>query len=257
MCGHLRLLKKPPAKLIILIELTNIFEDQFIRIVNKPSGIHSAKIKSSDNLSVADILLKEHPDCDTYSEKPEDAGLLNRLDYETSGLLMIAKSRESWSKMRYLQKNENIHKSYLIVVNGKAQNEIEIDNFIGSVYKRSKKVKVYSSKSENKNALAALSHFILIADLNDKNASLLKAHATNARRHQIRAHAAFVGHSLIGDSLYGSKRDLSEIFESRNTGLPKFFLHAYELEFKHPFTNKVIKVKADLPDYASGLTEFL
>ena len=126
-----------------------ISENKNYLAINKSSQIHSVKIKNKDELlkaSVADLLIERDGDAISYSDKVEDGGLLNRLDYETSGVLIAAKNRKAWLRGREILLSGKIEKSYLALVEGQVKEGFELETFFGTPYRRAKKVKIYKSK---------------------------------------------------------------------------------------------------------------
>lgn len=223
-------------------------------VINKPACIHSASLpKAKDkNPSIADLLRSVYPALENVSTKPEDAGLLNRLDFETSGILLAAKTKESWLAMKRLLLDGSISKSYLALVEGKVQKKMMLQTYLGHHLRNAKKVKVYQTKPRGKvRALPAKTSFELVTYFQKLDVSLIRVFASPARRHQIRAHADFLKHALIGDVLYGSKRPLSSVVNTplkNGQKLPPFFLHAETVAFKHPTTKKLVRIVAPVSD---------
>ncbi|RMG41191.1 MAG: RluA family pseudouridine synthase [Candidatus Dadabacteria bacterium] len=224
-----------------------IYSDSYLFAINKPASMHSVNIKAKEENSIVTLLEERFKDL--VNPDLKECGLLNRLDYQTSGVLLVAKTEQAYIKFKALIKEHRIKKEYLAVVEGNAPAERCIKTFLGSPYRRSKRVRVYLSPT--KRALPAETHFFRVSYNKTHNISLLKAETVTGRRHQVRAHAAYIGHPLVGDRLYGSKILLSELMKNRNhlNKLPEFLLHAAKVEFLHPFSSKKIIVKAVVPDY--------
>ncbi len=215
-------------------------------VVEKPALLHSVEIKNSKQTSLAQMLLDIYPNLSEVSQKPEDAGLIHRLDYESSGLLLGAKSKDIWLKLRAELKAERIKKEYLILVEGLFRKKLEINNFIGSRHRGSKKVTV--TKTKVARSLPAQTNFETLKLLREPKASLVKASAANARRHQVRAHAGYLGFPLLGDALYGSVRRLAELeFFRSKAEITPFVLHATSLAFRHPITCGFLDFNSPLP----------
>ena len=204
--------------------------------IKKPSCVHSVNsAKKTENHSIAEILIKNNPKAKLVSIKPEDGGLVNRLDYETSGIILAAKDRKTWGLMREKFKKSEIKKTYLAVMEGKVPESIKVENYIGSGGRNSKKVKVFSYKPPLKyRASAAATFFKRLKYNKENNTSLVEARIITGVRHQIRAHAKFIKHPLAGDKLYGSVFDSTDVF----------FLHSSGLEFLHPCTGEKLIIKS-------------
>jgi 23S rRNA-/tRNA-specific pseudouridylate synthase len=218
--------------------ISYLFNDGDVFAVYKPAGAHSVQLRKGGGWSIADELLRENPSLGQASEKPGDAGLVNRLDEETSGILLGATSRSVWDKLYKQALNGEVHKRYALLVEGRVTKEFSITSFIGTPNRGAHKVKVYEKRPPSwARALEGTTKYTPHLHLPIHNVSLLLAEASPARRHQVRAHAAHLGVPLIGDSLYGSTRALPPIVKPSR----RFFLHAYHISFRHPiFDNEVV-----------------
>ena len=218
-----------------------IHEDKHLLVLNKPSGIHSVRQKKSPHFSVAQWLIERNLEIEGVG-KPGDAGLVQRLDFDTSGLLIAAKSNSIWEAIHAAIMKGEVLKYYYCLIEGLLEEKnIFVDSFIGSPYRRGTKVKVYKTNpGKPHRALAAKTKFSFISSNQKSKISLLKVEASTARRHQIRAHAAAIGHPLIGDSLYGSSSDLDGYAGG-------FYLQASFLSFKHPASGERLELELQIP----------
>jgi len=229
-------------------KLEVLYENADLLVVNKPACIHSTALGRSGGPSLAGLLMKKDPCFSSASPRPGEGGLVNRLDYETSGLLIAARNRTVWERLHAQILSGELKKTYLAILEGEAPEHIRISTFIGSAYRRSRKVRVYPRKPSGRiRALPACSEITRLALLEDPVMSFVRISAGTARRHQIRAHSAFIGHPLAGDVLYGAQPQNPEMADRE--GLPAFFLHAYELSFHDRLTQKEISIAAPLPAY--------
>jgi 23S rRNA pseudouridine1911/1915/1917 synthase len=206
--------------------------------MDKPALLHSVQSGPAGGDSVADLLLEAYPQLSEVAPKKGDAGLVQRLDFSTSGLLIGAKSRESWLALHEQLLNGKILKSYVALVHGTPADNSEITTFIGSPYRHPKKMRVYeSAPPKNHRALIGNTSIRLLEPIG-QSFSLVQAFASPARRHQIRIHCAHISHTLVGDALYGSSADFRSLL-----GIDRdFFLHAAEIEFCHPRTSVTIAI---------------
>lgn len=228
-------------------ELEVIYEDQSIFALNKPHSIHSVVVPGSRSISIAEKLLARFPELDEVADKAGDAGLVNRLDFETSGLLLGAKSKAVWRTLREAQSREQISKRYLVLLEGCLEMESEVSNYLGSRYRGSKKVTAYDSAKPR--TLNARSIFLPLLYTEKFKVTLSEVVLHSARRHQVRVHAAGLGHPLCGDRLYGAKSSISDLTLDRK--VPPFLLHAAELHLMHPLTGEALKLLAPTPSYLS------
>ena len=225
-----------------------LFEDDTLWLLHKPGGIHTVAHTAEDSAgSIGAHLLEVAPSLSAVSDRPGDAGLVNRLDFGTSGILIGAKTRSAWEVLRADIQGGRVSKRYLAVVEGVLSGIVERADFIGSPYRRAKKVRVYDSMPGDGRALSAHSIFTSRETNEPRNVSLVEILAPTARRHQIRAHASRLGHPLLGDALYGSTRSLAELFAPAVT--PEFMLHAYMVELSHPVSGERVRVIDPPPSF--------
>lgn len=248
------------------VGLELIFEDDDVFVLNKPALLHSVELpkfeddveEEGSNDSVAARLLSIAPDLARCSESPGDAGLVQRLDFETSGVLMGAKNSSSWSQLRESFRSGQARKSYLVLLEGRMESPRNIEAPIGSPYRRASKVRVYLPGKKiagRDRAQDAATAFIPISWAPQGEWTLARVEASTGRRHQVRAHAGALGYPLVGDALYGSKGSLP----SQGEGIPPFILHAAQLELGQRQPGKAVagqrrKFEAPSPPYLTGLT---
>lgn len=158
-------------------------------------------------------------------------GIVHRLDKDTSGLLIIAKNSDARSKLSQIFSDRKITKKYLAICRGIPRfQEKTINSPIGRDKYNRKKMSI------NENGRQALSIF-RVKEIY-KNAFLAEVEILTGRTHQIRVHASSIGHSLIGDTLYGGKD---------NFNFGRQALHSYYLKFTEPFENKLISITSEMP----------
>lgn len=224
-------------------KLKIIYKDESFFIINKEAGWHSCALdkNTANEETLSSLVLEELGPKNPYLKEAKDAGLLQRLDYFSSGCLVGAFSKEAASYFKELLKKEELEKTYLVVCEGLLKEACEINFSIGHSNRRSKKVKVYSRRTTKKDrALSASSKLIPLARNTGLNLSLVSVSAKLARRHQVRAHSAYLGFPLLGDDLYGAERSFQDL-----SGLKrKFFLHAHTLDFTHFSKNTRIRAEA-------------
>jgi len=214
-----------------------LYEDEELFIISKPAGLHSVMLKKSENISLAELLLNNNPFLAEVSNKTEDAGLLQRLDYDTSGCILGAKNKSAWDALFNALKNGQIQKTYLAISEGIFKENTELRTFIGEKGRHSHKVQIIRTPHQ-KRILEAFSIFSPLSNNKDLNLSLILASAPTARRHQIRAHLAYLGFPLLGDTLYGAMN--SYYFSKRG-----FFLHANQLTLNHPSSKKILSINSE------------
>ncbi len=228
-------------------ELTFFYNDDDIFAVYKPAGLHSVKIHSEGGHSLADELLEYEPLLAQASRSPLDGGLVQRLDCSTSGVLLGAKNRQMWDALYSALSNGEVSKSYVALIEGKLLAETSVSTYIGSPHRGAKRMKIYSRPpSPPVRALPGTTIFTPIEYLAPFDITVTRASASPARRHQVRAHAAHIGHPLVGDLLYGSRRSVGALCAAGSYAVPRtFFLHASHLSFKHPRAGELINIESD------------
>ena len=209
------------------MNLNIIFEDEGMLVVNKPSGttIHPSILHYEDSLSNG---IRYYFDQIGLKKKIRP---VNRLDKDTSGLVIFAKNAYIQECLIKQMKNNIFKKEYLCIVTGKLSNKKGIINAPiarkqGSIIER----------CVNANGQNSITHYEVIKELD--NYSLVKCELETGRTHQIRVHFAYINHPLIGDYLYGTKSDL----------ISRQALHCYRLSFVNPISHSFQSLESPLPN---------
>jgi 23S rRNA pseudouridine1911/1915/1917 synthase len=185
---------------------------------------------------VTNALVARYPECAAASEDTREGGLCHRLDIETSGVLLAARTREAWNAMRTAFGGREVDKHYLALVTGPLADEGEIDLPLRHHPRHPDRVEPALMDPEG-GARAAHSQFRVLARTGEY--SLVEVQILTGVLHQVRAHMAGVGAPLVGDTLYGGREE---------PDLTRFFLHAKSLGFTHPVTGKRVQVESPLPE---------
>src|SRR5437763_534244 len=204
------------------------YEDPYLLVVDKPAGVvvHPARGHRQGTLSQALAGLAAGGD------EPERAGIVHRLDRDTSGLLVVARSDSVHRRLRALLSTRRLRREYLALVDGRpASRSGTIDAPIG----RDRRDRVAMS-IDTDSPRAARTHFEVEELL--PTATLLRVILDTGRTHQIRVHLAAIGLPVSGDPLYGA---------AGRFGLERQFLHAARLAFEHPVTGERVDVRSELP----------
>lgn len=209
-----------------------LYEDDYLLVINKPSGIVVHPAPSVKEGTVVDWLISKNISLSTIAGKRR-YGIVHRIDKETTGALIIAKTDEVHSHLAQQLKDKSMGRYYLSIINHPLKDDVIIDKPIGRNPTNRLKMDIISSGK------SAKSSFIkLIA--NDNNIELIATKLFTGRTHQIRVHLKSIGRYVLGDRIYGDKR--------KYLGIERVFLHAYQIYFKHPILNKNIKVVAPIFD---------
>ncbi|APU71884.1 pseudouridine synthase [Companilactobacillus crustorum] len=219
-----------PSDLIVPMpgKIDVIYEDSYLLVVNKPAGIASLPAKAKDSQTMAN-LVKAY-----LIAKKENSSihLVTRLDRNTSGLMVFAKTSYSHSLLDQILHTEDFQKFYLAMVYGQVEpSEGLIDLPIGidprAFYMRNID---HQQGKDSKTLYETVKRYPC--------ASLLKLKLLTGRTHQIRVHLTAIGHPIIGDDMYSKKID---------ERMPRQALHCYRLNIVHPVTKRLLKLKAPLP----------
>lgn len=208
------------------IELSIVYEDEYLLIVNKPAH------------------LPVHPSCNYYENSLSNGVKyyfnsinlqrkirpINRLDKDTSGLVLFAKHEYIQEALVKQMKSNTFNKEYIAILVGNLQ---EKSGTITAPISR--KDNSIMEREISQNGDIAISHFELIK--NFENYAEVKYTLETGRTHQLRVHSKYIGHPILGDTLYGTKSDL----------IDRQALHAYKVSFIHPISKKLLTLQAPLP----------
>lgn len=208
------------------ISLDVVYEDENVIIVNKPAGVLSQKVKKND-ISMNEYIIEYLLDTKQLSENELETfkpGICNRLDRNTSGLLIAGKSLLGLQVMSDMLKDRTFGKYYITVVSGEINGKTKIKGYLTKDSK-SNKVKIYDKPLKESSYIETEYECL---KTNGKY-TILKVKLITGKPHQIRAHLASVRHPIIGDTKYG-RADINEIFRKK-CGVKYQLLHAWQLKF--------------------------
>lgn len=219
-----------------------IYEDNDIIVVNKPKGMVVHPANGNPNGTLVNAILAMCKNSLSGIGGEIRPGIVHRLDKDTSGLLIVAKNDTAHIKMSKQIQDRKVTKKYIALVKGViAENEATIDLPIARSTKDRKKMGV------DPNGKNAITHFKVLKRY-DKY-TLLELKIDTGRTHQIRVHMSYIGHPIVGDSVYSNGKNEFDI-EGQ-------MLHARYLEFKHPITGEELKLEAPIPEYFESILKKL
>jgi 23S rRNA pseudouridine1911/1915/1917 synthase len=193
-----------------------VYEDPDLMVIDKPAGLVTHPAPGHLGVTLAELL-------------PEGSGVVHRLDKDTSGLLLVARSDEALAALQRMLKAREVTREYTALVEGHPDAASgTIDAPIGR--DRANRT-VMSTRTDRPRD--AVTHFDVLERL--PRTALLRVRLETGRTHQIRAHLAAIGHPVVGDPHYGGVRS------GRRIGLGRQFLHASTLMFRHPFTGEWVR----------------
>lgn len=215
----------------VKMNLDILYEDEYLLVINKPAGIpvHPSMLHFEDSLSNG---VKYYFDSINLKKKIRP---VNRLDRNTSGLVMFAKNAYVHSRLSCLMEKNLFKKEYVAICEGIfAKSSGTINAPIA------RKANSIIERCVSPDGDVAITHYNVIKHylINGLNVSLVRILLETGRTHQIRVHMAHIGHPIFGDSLYGNVSNL----------INRQALHSCSIEFQHPITGKHLAITADLPE---------
>ncbi len=213
------------------IPLDIIYEDAKLLVVNKPAGLVVHPAPGHTGGTLVNALLARYPGIAGVGG-PERAGIVHRLDKDTSGLIVVAKDEATHAALQRQFKRRGVLKTYLALVEGQVQPpEGIIEAPIGRDSVRRKRMMVTHSGRQARTIYRVAEYFA--------EHTLLEVRPITGRTHQIRVHLAWLGYPVVGDEVYGHRRQ--RLLQGRH------FLHAARLRFTHPITGEEVALEAPLP----------
>ena len=222
------------------IALNIVFEDEDIIIINKPFGLVTHPGAGNWNGTLANALLYYDPKL----SKLDRAGIVHRLDKNTSGLMVIARNEKSQKYLVEQLQSHSVVREYSAIVYGHMISGGSVNDPIG----RDPKDRIKQAVSSN--GKDATTHYRVIDRF--KSHTHVKAILETGRTHQIRVHLSHIGYPLLGDPMYGGRvrfpKKASEILKESLLGFKRQALHSKKLTLNHPSTGELMSWKSPLPD---------
>jgi len=222
-----------PALLPRSLPLEILFEDDEIVVLNKQAGlvVHPGAGRKDPTLVEGLLMERDLPE----SDDPTRPGIVHRLDKDTSGLIVVAKTDLALAGLKAQFAARKVSKSYIALVEGGfTEDEGRIDAPIGRDPRRPSRMAIEPTGRPAQTEFRVLARY--------QAGSILSVHPTTGRTHQIRVHLSYIGHPVVGDRVYGGPRPEERLF-----------LHAWRIAFEHPKTGKKIRFESppppEFPDY--------
>ena|SRR3989344_3614722 len=237
-----------------------LYEDDILIVINKPPGLVVNRAQSVKGETVQDwveerlpLLSSRPPSRDPVKEKhgfrvkpgmtntEEDfydrAGIVHRIDKETSGILLIAKTREAFIELQRQFKQREVKKIYLALVHGKlVPDQGEIRAPVGRLPWNQQRFGVVPEGKEAVTKYKATKTW--------DEMSLVELYPETGRTHQIRVHLKYINHPIIGDYLYAGRKTARD----DRKWAPRVMLHAWKIAFSHPTSGETLAIEAPIPD---------
>jgi 23S rRNA pseudouridine1911/1915/1917 synthase len=229
------------------LELEIIFEDEHLLIINKPAGLVVHPGAGNTHSTLANALLAHCPD---IAHVPR-AGIVHRLDKDTSGLLVVAKTVPAQTSLVSQLQERTVSREYETIVYGEMVAGRTIETEMGRHPKQRTKMAVLPEGFGKR----ATTHIRLIDKA--QGFTYLKVKLETGRTHQIRVHLSHINYPLVGDKVYGGRprlpKGLTEAARAAIISFPRQALHARHLSFMHPATEEAVSFEVPLPEDMADL----
>ncbi|MBD3794803.1 MAG: RluA family pseudouridine synthase [Epsilonproteobacteria bacterium] len=222
--------RKPQYKVDFDVDV--LYEDEYMMVINKPANLVVHHAPSVKEATLVDWLKQRGVSLSTISGE-ERHGIVHRIDKDTTGALVIAKTNEAHQKLSSQLQDKSMGRYYLAIVDYPLKDNGIVDKPIGRNPNNRLKMDIVEGGKEAKSAFVKLLS-------NAKNEELIAVKLFTGRTHQIRVHLNFLGRHILGDSLYG--------FKSKKDTINRIFLHAYKLYLLHPVHNTSMEFVAPIFD---------
>lgn len=208
--------------------LTVLYEDEYIMVVDKPSGLLSVPGREKENYdSILSRIWETYP----------DAMAVHRLDMDTSGLMVVGLQKESISALGKMFMQKEVHKLYYALVDGRIEAEGKIELPIRcDLDRRPLQIVDFEQGKPSTTLFERVDNFCVASFVNEKSEhktddiSLVRLTPVTGRSHQLRVHLASIGHAILGDRFYADDKVQAKS--------KRLCLHAYHLEFNHPISKE-------------------
>ena len=219
------------------VELQIVYEDGWLAVVDKPAGLVVHPAPGHPTGTLADGL-RQRGSAWSLLGGEERPGIVHRLDRDTSGLLVVAKSEAAHRQLSAQLQDRSLFRAYWALAHGSfVEATATVDAPVGRDPHDRKRMAVVDSGRPAVTDLRVLARH--------PRSTELEARLRTGRTHQIRVHLAYIGHPLLGDTVYGRRRD----------GAPRLALHAREIRFVHPEDGRPMAFESALPSDLSGLRD--
>lgn len=221
-----------------------IYNDRQILIIDKPGGMPTVNAAGGMTETLAKWIITNFPKQQKLKAAPHEAGLINRLDNDTSGLVVAARTDKAYKSLKDAWRGRDVLKEYNCLVLGQTPPEGRITTLIAHHPDKSKRMIVVEDEAEAKRLKArfAETEYHIIETFLDY--TYLKVGISTGVRHQIRCHLASIGYPVAGDRLYQRIKHMSRDW----LGLTRHFLHATKIGFVHPSSGRYIEFESPIPE---------
>lgn len=216
-----------------------IYEDEDLMVVDKPAGWIVNEAATTKDQPVLQTWLSKI-DFPLSGSREFRSGIVHRLDKETSGVILVAKTKSAFEKLQAQFKNREVQKTYVALVHGRVEPESgEISVPVGRLPWRRDRFGVLPGGREAETGYKVIRYY----DIKGSTLTFLELKPKTGRTHQIRIHLKYIGHPIVTDEFYAGRKTA----RNDRKWCPRLFLHAAGIEFTHPETGKSVSFKSSIP----------
>ena len=216
-----------------------LYEDDSLFVIEKPAGWIVNEASTTKNQPVLQTWLRKF-NYPLVDDEVSRHGIVHRLDKETSGVMLVAKTKEAFTKLQSEFKNREVQKTYIALLHGHVVEDGKIEVPVGRLPWRRDRFGIVAGGRNS------ISEYKVIKFYPGENGghTLVEFSPKTGRTHQIRIHAKYIKHAIVADEFYAGRKTA----RNDRKWCPRLFLHAASIKFIHPVTNKVVEFKSELPD---------
>ncbi len=233
-----------PRPLPALLPVRILHEDDDLLVVEKPAGVPLLPEAGREVQSVAEVLIERDPAL-AHVGGAQRAGIVTAMEKEVSGLLLVGRDEATYRRLKGEMNRGRIKRRYTALVEGLLKGEGVIEAPVGNRRHERRRLRVSRTGKAATTRYRALTTYRLLG----QSYTLVELRPQSARRHQLRVHLAWYGTPIVGDRLYGSRRQ--ELLDDR------LFLHLGEMTFRHPRTGEWMTIRSPLPEALDSLLRYL
>ena len=229
------------------LQVAVLYEDAAIIVVDKPAGMPSHALRRDETGTVANFLLARHPELTSVGKSPLEPGIVHRLDTDTSGVLLAARTQEAYRRLRQQFAERQVVKDYMALVVGDLRAAGDVCAPLAHHRRDRRMMRVCTADDTARDARAAVTSYRPVERFGSH--TLLAVRIRTGVMHQIRVHLASIGHPVVNDRVYGAA--------APSPAAGRHCLHACHLQFFHPSTGQRMEVSSSLPPDFAALVEGL
>jgi 23S rRNA pseudouridine1911/1915/1917 synthase len=217
-----------------------IYEDESFLVVDKPAGWITNDADTTTTQPVLQTWMRSNFQYPISNDQLLRSGIVHRLDKETSGLLIVAKTKDAFEKLQKEFKERRVQKTYIALLHGRVERDGKVEVTVGRLPWHRSRFGIIPGGRESSTLYKVIEYY----PGNNAGHSLVEFYPKTGRTHQIRIHARYIGHAIVADEFYAGRKTA----RNDRKWCPRLFLHAASIKFIHPKTGKEVEFKSELPE---------